>query len=75
MQTHHYRDPAAVILGLGELRRKGLTPRGLCFLALDPRGEIYLATPADAERVTKIKVGEKLALTPPSFGAFQNKPA
>ena len=39
-RVYHYRDPAAVILGLRELRKKGLTPRGLLFVALDPRGNI-----------------------------------
>src|SRR5690606_23411057 len=26
-RVYHYRDPAAVVLGLGELRGRGLTPR------------------------------------------------
>ena len=42
-RVYHYRDPAAVILGLKELRKQGLTPRGLLFVALDPRGETYIA--------------------------------
>ena len=33
-RVYHYRDPAAVILGLKELRKQGLTPRGLLFIAL-----------------------------------------
>ena len=40
-RVYHYRDPAAVVLGLRELRRHGLTPRGLLFIALNPRGEFY----------------------------------
>ena len=27
-RVYHYRDPSAVILGLKELRKQGLTPRG-----------------------------------------------
>ena len=42
-KVYHYRDPAAVILGLKELRKQGLTPRGLLFVALDPRGEVRAA--------------------------------
>ena len=38
-RVYHYRDPAGLILGLRELRKQGLTPRGLLFVALDPRGE------------------------------------
>ncbi len=38
-RTYHYRDPAAVILGLKELRKQGLTPRGLLFVALLPPEE------------------------------------
>jgi hypothetical protein len=47
-KVYHYRDPAAVILGLKELRKQGLTPRGLLFVALDPRGA------ADAGRRTQL---------------------
>jgi hypothetical protein len=64
-KVFRYRDPAAVPLGLGELRRQGLTPRGILFLALDGLGETHLAIPDDVNEVTKIKVGEKLALKPP----------
>jgi hypothetical protein len=48
----------------------GLTPRGLLFLALSPDGAIHIGTPSDAERVTSIKVGEKLALLWPAEGRF-----
>jgi hypothetical protein len=66
----HYRDPAAVILGLKELRKQGLTPRGLLFVALDPRGETSIAVPADLEAVENIKVGDKLSLVPPYEGRY-----
>ena len=66
----HYRDPAAVVLGLKALRRKGLTPRGLLFIALDPRGETSIAIPEDLDAVAQIKVGDKLSLVPPWQGRY-----
>ena len=68
--VYHYRDPAAVALGLRELRFRGLTPRGLLFIALDPRGETYIAVPDDLEAVGAIKVGDKLTLEPPWQGRY-----
>ena len=61
-RVYHYRDPAAVILGLKELRKQGLTPRGLLFVALDPRGETYIAVPEDLDAVANVRVGDKLSL-------------
>lgn len=69
-RVYHYRDPAAVILGLKELRKQGLTPRGLLFVALDPRGDTYIAVPEDLDAVATIKVGEKLSLVPPWEGRY-----
>jgi len=69
-RVHHYRDPAAVILGLKELRKQGLTPRGLLFVALDPRGETYVAVPEDLDAVENIRVGDKLSLVPPWAGRY-----
>ncbi|MBC7550943.1 MAG: hypothetical protein H7269_08625 [Cellulomonas sp.] len=69
-RVYHYRDPAAVILGLKELRKQGLTPRGLLFVALDPRGETYLATAEDFDAVDSIRVGDKLSLVPPWEGRY-----
>jgi hypothetical protein len=69
-RVHHYRDPAAVILGLKELRKQGLTPRGLLFVALDPRGETYIAVPEDLDAVDRIRVGDKLSLVPPWEGRY-----
>jgi hypothetical protein len=66
----HYRDPAAVAIGLAELRRQGLTPRGLLFVALDPRGETHIAVPEDLDAVGQIRVGDKLSLTPPWEGRY-----
>src|SRR4029079_1430236 len=69
-RVYDYRDPAAVILGLKELRRQGLTPRGLLFVALDPRGETYIAVPEDLDAVAQVKVGDKLSLVPPWEGRY-----
>ena len=69
-RVYHYRDPAAVILGLKELRKQGLTPRGILFIALDPRGETYIAVPEDLDAVTNIRVGDKLSLVPPMEGRY-----
>ena len=67
-RVYHYRDPAAVILGLKELRKQGLTPRGLLFVALDPRGETYIAVPEDLDAVVNVRVGDKLSLVSPLEG-------
>src|SRR5512139_1371845 len=67
-RVYHYRDPAAVILGLKELRKQGLTPRGLLFVALDPRGETNICVPEDFDAVMSIRVGDKLSLVPPWEG-------
>src|SRR6476646_3311566 len=69
-RVYHYRDPAAVILGLKELRKQGLTPRGLLFVACDPRGETYIAVPEDWDTVANVKVGDKLSLEPPWQGRY-----
>jgi hypothetical protein len=69
-RVFHYRDPAAVAIGLGELRKQGLTPRGLLFVALDPRGETHIAVPDDFDSVAQIRVGDKLSLEPPWEGRF-----
>lgn len=65
VRTLQHRDPAAFAIGLNDLRRAGLTPRGLLFVALDPRGTVHLAVPSDSEAVADIRVGDKLSLTPP----------
>jgi len=69
-RIYHYRDPAAVILGLKELRKQGLTPRGLLFVALDPRGETSVVVPEDLDAVASVRVGDKLSLVPPLEGRF-----
>jgi hypothetical protein len=67
-RVHHYRQPAALILGLKSLRKQGLTPRGLLFIALDPRGEAHVVVPEDLDAVESIRVGDKLALVSPLAG-------
>lgn len=69
-RVYHYRDAASLTIGLSELRRQGMTPRGLLFLALDPRGEAHVAVPDDFAAVTAVKVGEKLTLKAPFEGRF-----
>lgn len=69
-RVYRYRDPAAVILGLRELRKSGLTPRGLLFVALDPRGETHLAVPEDLDAIPSIRVGDKLSLVSPFEGRY-----
>jgi hypothetical protein len=69
-RVYQYRQPAAVILGLKELRKQGLTPRGILFIAIDPRGETYIVVPEDLEAVTSIRVGDKLSLVSPLEGRF-----
>jgi len=69
-RVHRYRDPYGVIRGLKELRKQGLTPRGLLFVALDPRGETYIVVPEDLDAVDSIRVGDKLSLAPPLEGRY-----
>src|SRR5688500_14033234 len=69
-RVFRYRDPAGTTIGLSELRRQGLTPRGLLFIALDPRGETHVAIPDDLDNATRVKVGDKLALEPPFEGRY-----
>jgi len=69
-RVYHYREPAALSLGLKELRKQGLTPRGLLFIALDPRGEVYVVVPEDLDAVASIRVGDKLSLVSPLEGRY-----
>jgi hypothetical protein len=69
-RVYQYRQPAALIIGLKELRKQGLTPRGLLFVALDPRGEAHVVVPEDLDAVDSIRVGDKLSLVSPLEGRF-----
>lgn len=61
MLVHTFADPPALLRGLQELWRKGLTARDLLFLALDPGGVVYVALPKLLGR-SVLRVGEKLTL-------------
>lgn len=68
--VERFAEPTSLLRGLKELRGRGLTPRGMLFLALSPDGAIHLGIPGDPERITSMKVGEKLALVWPVEGRF-----
>ena len=70
VNVERYGEPAAMLRGLKELRAKGLTPRGMLFLALSPDGAIHLGIPENPEEITAIKVGEKMALVWPLEGRY-----
>jgi hypothetical protein len=57
----------ALLRGFADLRRAGITPRGLLFVGLDLAGTTYVCIPENADDVEKIKVGDKLSLSWP-FG-------
>jgi len=69
-RVFHFRDPTGVILGLRELRNSGLTPRGILFIALDPRGETHIAIPEDGDAVANVRVGDKMQLEAPWQGRY-----
>jgi hypothetical protein len=68
--VERFSEPAALLRGLKALRERGMTPRGLVFLALSPDGAIHVGLPADPELITQIRIGEKLALVWPQEGRF-----
>ena len=70
LKTLRFANPATFCMGLADLRRAGLTPRGLVFLALDHGGGVHLAVPEETEEVVRIKVGDKLALPIPQDDAI-----
>src|SRR5437870_5667729 len=70
IQIEKYAGPASFLLGLGALCRRGMTPRGLLFLALDPGGAIHLGVPENLDDVAKLKIGDKLGLEWPLEGRF-----
>lgn len=70
IRTYRFTDAQALVTGLSSLRKIGVTPRGLLFLALEPSGAAHVAVPEDLDDVTRMKVGEKLALAWPIEGRF-----
>jgi hypothetical protein len=65
-----FTGPPSLLQGLKRLRERGITPRGLLFVALSPDGTIHIAVPTDPDQVTSIRVGEKLALVWPLEGRY-----
>lgn len=70
MRILSYTDSFGLLRGLSSLRKEGLSPRGLLFLALNSQGRVFLAVP-DAESMqqldhTALRVGEKLTLNWPT---------
>jgi hypothetical protein len=65
-----FSGPPALLRGLRTMRERGITPRGLLFLALSPDGTVHVAVPEDPEQITSIKIGEKLALVWPAEGRY-----
>jgi hypothetical protein len=65
-----FTGPPALLRGLKAMRERGITPRGLLFLALSPDGSIHVGVPNDPDQITSIRVGEKLALIWPKEGRF-----
>jgi hypothetical protein len=70
IRCEHFNSPVTMLYGMGDLRRRGVTPRGLLFLALEASGGIHVAVPDDVDEVTRIKVSEKMALKWPLEGRF-----
>ncbi len=65
-----FSGPPALLRGLRAMRERGITPRGLLFLALSPDGAVHVGVPEDPEQITSIKIGEKLALVWPNEGRY-----
>jgi hypothetical protein len=68
VRTLSFPTVSALMRGFSDLRRAGITPRGLLFIALDEAGTTHLAVPENADDVEKIKVGDKLSLVWPFEG-------
>ena len=64
MHIESYSEHVALLRSLGTLKQRGLSPRGVLFLALSSQGRIYLALPSQPEQLTSesLRVGEKMAL-------------
>ena len=70
MHIESYSEHVALLRSLGTLKQRGLSPRGVLFLALSSQGRIYLALPSHPEQLTSesLRVGEKMALRWPDSG-------
>lgn len=69
-KVFHFREPAAAIIGFQELAKRGLTPRGILFIALDTRGECHVAIPDDINLVGNLRVGDKMTCKTPWEGRY-----
>src|SRR5215831_2510734 len=65
-----FSGPPPLLRGLRAMRERGITPRGLLFLALSPDGTVHVGVPDDPDQITSIKIGEKLALVWPLDGRY-----
>jgi hypothetical protein len=65
-----FAGPASFLMGLASLRKRGVTPRGLLFLALDPAGAIHVGVPENVDDIANLKIGDKLGLEWPLEGRF-----
>ncbi len=69
-KVYHFREPAAAIIGFQELAKRGVTPRGIMFIALDTRGECHVAIPDDTAKVAGLRVGDKMTCKTPWEGRY-----
>jgi hypothetical protein len=69
-KVYHFREPAAALLGFREFASRGITPRGILFIALDTRGECHVAIPSNATKVSTIRVGDKMSCESPWEGRY-----
>lgn len=70
IRVERFAEPTALLLGLGQMRRRGVTPRGLLFVALDSAGAIHMAVPENVDDIGGLKVGDKLGLVWPLEGRY-----
>ena len=70
IRIERFAEPTALLLGLANMRRRGVTPRGLLFVALDSGGAIHIAVPENVDDISGLKVGDKLGLVWPLEGRY-----
>ena len=70
IHTERFAEPTSFLLGLSAMRKRGVTPRGLLFIALDPGGMIHVGVPDNVDDIASLKVGDKLGLPWPHEGRF-----
>ena len=68
MRIETYSDSLALLRGLSALKQRGLTAKGILFLALSAQGRIYLAIPDNLDQMNQLEqLGQSPApdTTPP----------